>query len=199
MLHPVAFFSFKHSPADSNYDIYDKELLAIVKALEEWRPELLGNKNPFEIVTDHKNLETFMAAKQLNQRQIRWSEFLSQFNFIISYRPGSKALLPDTLSRLPGLKPENSSDERLKNRFRPIISPDKFKKQYVYPETEGIETIVALFQDSTLVDLIHEAYEMNLAAKTIVSALKNMNISRWPTTICRLIRKDKVDFNLING
>ena len=68
MLHPVAFFSSKHSPAESNYDIYDKELLAIVKALEEWRPELLGSKNPFEIVTDHKNLETFMTAKQLNQR-----------------------------------------------------------------------------------------------------------------------------------
>ena len=47
--------------------------------------------------------------------------------------------------------------------------------------------------------LIHVAYEMNLAAKKIVSALKNMNISRWPTSIRRLIRKDKVDFKLVNG
>ena len=125
LLHPVAFFSSKHSPAESNYDIYDKELLAIVKSLEEWRPELAGVQSTFEIITDHKNLKTFLTAKQLNQRQVRWSEFLSQFNFVISYRPGSKALIPDTLSRLPGLKPKDASDERLQQRFRAMIPEDK--------------------------------------------------------------------------
>ena len=113
-LHPVGFFSSKQRLAESNYDIYDKELLAIVKALEEWRPELAGVQSSFEIITDHKNLKTFLIAKQLNQRQVRWSEFLSQFNFVISYRPGSKALLPDTLSRLPGLKPNDTINQAYK-------------------------------------------------------------------------------------
>jgi RNase H-like domain found in reverse transcriptase len=68
----------------------DKDF-AIIKALEEWRPELQGTDKPFEIITDHKNLQTFMTMKQLNQRQVRWAEFLSQFNFI---RPGSKPRRP---------------------------------------------------------------------------------------------------------
>lgn len=65
-LRPVAFFSAKHSAPECNYEIYDKKLLAIVKALEEWRPELQGTTNSFEIITDHKNLQTFMTTKQLN-------------------------------------------------------------------------------------------------------------------------------------
>jgi hypothetical protein len=97
-LRSVAFFSSKHTAPECNYEIYDKELLAIVKALEEWRPELQGTENPFKIITDHKNLQTFMSTKQLNQCQVRWAEFLSQFNFVIMYRPGSKAVLPDALS-----------------------------------------------------------------------------------------------------
>ena len=66
-LKPVAFFSAKHSAPECNYEIYDKELLAIVKALEEWRLELQGTEQPFKIITDHKNLQTFMTTKQLNQ------------------------------------------------------------------------------------------------------------------------------------
>src|SRR5437773_2823677 len=115
-LRPVAFFSAKHSAPECNYEIYDKELLAIVKALEEWRPELQGTTDAFEIITDHKNLQTFMTTKQLNQRQVRWAEFLSQFNFVITYRPGSKAILPDALSRLPGSKPAGADDDRLRHR-----------------------------------------------------------------------------------
>ncbi|CAJ2651962.1 unnamed protein product [Trifolium pratense] len=54
IIHPVAFFSSKHSPVESNYEIYDKELLAIIKALEEWRPELAGVQKPFESITEGK-------------------------------------------------------------------------------------------------------------------------------------------------
>jgi hypothetical protein len=69
-----------------------------VKALEEWRSKLQGGREEFDVVTDHKNLEYFIKTKVLNQRQVRWSEFLSQFNFQILYRPGNKAVLPDALS-----------------------------------------------------------------------------------------------------
>ena len=53
-------------------------------------------------MTDHRNLQTIMMAKQLNQRQIRWAEFLSQFNFSITYRPGNKAALPDACNQNTG-------------------------------------------------------------------------------------------------
>jgi hypothetical protein len=62
-LQPVAYFSAKHNTVECNYDIYDKELLAIIKALEEWRPELEGTAQRFEIITDHKNLQKFATTK----------------------------------------------------------------------------------------------------------------------------------------
>ena len=100
VLRPIAFMSTKMSPAECNYAIYDKELLAIVKAFEEWRPELADG--PVKVITDHKSLEWFMSDKKLNRRQARWSEFLSEFNFKITYRPGKQGTKPDSLTRRPG-------------------------------------------------------------------------------------------------
>ena len=69
VLHPVAYFSKKHSPAECNYEIYDKELMAIIRTFKEWRPELKGSPTPVKVITDHKNLEYFMSTKQLSRRQ----------------------------------------------------------------------------------------------------------------------------------
>ena len=69
--HPIAFLSKSLSPVERNYEIHDKEMLAIVRALEEWRHFLEGAEHQFEIWTDHKNLEYFMTAKKLNWRQAR--------------------------------------------------------------------------------------------------------------------------------
>jgi hypothetical protein len=66
VLHPVAFFSKKHSPAECNYEIYNKDLMAIVRTFEEWRPELKGALHPIKVLSDHKNLEYFMMTKLLN-------------------------------------------------------------------------------------------------------------------------------------
>ncbi|KAK3548457.1 hypothetical protein QTP70_013156 [Hemibagrus guttatus] len=68
-LHPCAFFSHKLNPAERNYDIGNRELLAIKLALEEWRHWLEGARHPFLVLTDHKNLEYLRAAKRLNPRQ----------------------------------------------------------------------------------------------------------------------------------
>ena len=96
-----------------------------MKALEEWRPELQGTIESFNIITDHKNLQTFMTTKQLNQHQVRWAEFLSQFNFVITYRPGAKATLPDALSRLPGSSPNTATDTRLCHRNQVVFPKEK--------------------------------------------------------------------------
>uniref|UniRef100_A0A9J8BTX3 ribonuclease H n=1 Tax=Cyprinus carpio carpio TaxID=630221 RepID=A0A9J8BTX3_CYPCA len=89
-LHPCAFFSRKLIPAEVNYDIGNRELLAINLALEEWRHWLEGAKHPFLVLTDHKNLEYLRVAKRLNPRQARWALFFTRFHFTISYRPGAK-------------------------------------------------------------------------------------------------------------
>ena len=70
-LHPVAFFSQKHSPQEINYEIYDKELLAIIKAFKEWRPMLERAGLLIKILTDHQNLHYFMTTKQLSRCQAR--------------------------------------------------------------------------------------------------------------------------------
>ncbi|KAL0198990.1 hypothetical protein M9458_007530, partial [Cirrhinus mrigala] len=83
---PCAFFSHKLSPAKRNYDVGNRELLAIKLALEEWRHWLEGARHPFIILTDHKNLEYLRAAKVLNHREARWALFFTRFNFEIHYR-----------------------------------------------------------------------------------------------------------------
>jgi len=67
--HPIAFFSKSLSPVEWNYKIHDKEMLAIIQALEEWQHFLEGAQQKFEMWTDHKNLEYFRSSKKLNQRQ----------------------------------------------------------------------------------------------------------------------------------
>ncbi len=99
-LHPCAFFSKKLSPAERNYDIGNRELLAIKLALEEWRHWLEGATHPFLVLTDHKNLEYLQDAKRLNPRQARWALFFTRFNFKISYRPGPRNVKADALSRI---------------------------------------------------------------------------------------------------
>ena len=97
--HPVAFLSKSLSPVERNYEVHDKELLAVVRCLEQWRHFLEGAKHPVEIWTDHKNLEYFRTSQNLNRRQARWSLFLSRFDYSLHHRPGSSMGEPDALSR----------------------------------------------------------------------------------------------------
>lgn len=98
-LHPCAFYSRRLIPAERNYDIGNRELLAVKLALEEWRHWLEGAELPFQVWTDHKNLEYIRTARRLTSRQARWSLFFTRFNFVLSYRPGSRNKKPDALSR----------------------------------------------------------------------------------------------------
>ncbi len=96
---PCAFFSRKLTAAERNYDVGNCELLAMKLALEEWLHWLEGATHPFLVLTDHKNLEYLGSAKRLNPRQARWSLFFTRFRFTVTYRPGTKNIKADTLSR----------------------------------------------------------------------------------------------------
>lgn len=98
--HPVAFFSRTMTPAERNYPVRDKELLAIFAALKNWRAEVTGLVHtPFEVFTDHQSLQYFQNAHELSPRHARWAEFFSQFVFKIVYRPGKANVLADALTR----------------------------------------------------------------------------------------------------
>ncbi|KAK3529717.1 hypothetical protein QTP86_000826 [Hemibagrus guttatus] len=98
-LHPCAYYSRRLTAAECNYDVGNRELLAIKAALEEWRHWLEGARHPFQVLTDHRNLEYLRAAKRLNPRQARWALFFTRFQFTVTYRPGSKNRKADALSR----------------------------------------------------------------------------------------------------
>ncbi|KAK1912691.1 hypothetical protein P3342_004627 [Pyrenophora teres f. teres] len=83
LVRPVAYLLKKMLPTECNYEIYDKELLAIVRAFEEWRPELAGVPDVVEVLTDYRGLEFFRTKRNLNRRQARWAEFLEEFDFRI--------------------------------------------------------------------------------------------------------------------
>jgi len=97
--HPVAFYSKSLFSVEWNYEIYNKEMLAIIRVLEEWRHFLEGATHPVEIWTDHKNLEYFMMAKKLNRRQARWSLHLARFDFLLHHCSGCTMGKLDALSR----------------------------------------------------------------------------------------------------
>lgn len=114
--------------AKCNYEIYDKELLAIICYFEEWRPELERTGMPVQVLTDHKKFEYFMTTKKLMLRQMRWAEFQSEFNFVISYQSGKKNDKADALMQKPKDCPTDKEDKRLEHHMRMLLSPKYFEQ-----------------------------------------------------------------------
>jgi len=96
---PVGFLSKGFADAETRYDTYDRELLAIIRALQSFRQWLVGTKYPITVLTDHNNLRYFQTKQFLSPRQTRWMQFLADFDFKFVYRPGRQSSVPDKLSR----------------------------------------------------------------------------------------------------
>ena len=127
VLHPIAFYSKSMIPAECNYHIYDKELLAIIRCFEHWRPELEGTDLPIQVFTDHQALKTFMKNKELTRRQARYSylDILSEFNFQVIFRPDKRNIKADALTRRSDARPSDSADERTQHQYQVILTPDR--------------------------------------------------------------------------
>jgi hypothetical protein len=97
--HPIAYFSKSLLPAERNYDIYDRELLAIIYAVKAFRYLLLGAQEKFLIRSDHENLKYFKSPQKITARQARWHEFLQDYNFELIHFPGKSNTIADLLSR----------------------------------------------------------------------------------------------------
>jgi len=98
-------------------------MLAIVRCLEEWDAELRSVES-FQIRTDHKNLEYFMAVRKLTERQMRWSLILSRYNFTILYLPGKLNERADALSRREQDMPGDAADDRIQHRTTQMLRPE---------------------------------------------------------------------------
>ena len=94
----TAFHSQRLSSAERNYPIHDREMLAIIRCLEAWRAQLRSCGH-FTVISDHKNLSKFATKRHLSSRQVRWAEYLAEFDWSLVYRPGNDSPVPDALSR----------------------------------------------------------------------------------------------------
>jgi len=119
--HPVAFYSKSLQPAKRNYEIHDKELLAIIHALKHFRHYLQGSAHQTKIFSDHANLKYFTTKQTLTCRQVQWSLFLGTFDYVIIPKPG-KINKVDALSRHPDYKEGIAS----KNAETILLTLEKF-------------------------------------------------------------------------
>jgi len=125
---PVAYYSPTLTAPELNYDTHDKELLAIFEAFWNWRHYLEGSASPIDVITDHKNLEYFSTSKVLSRRQAQWSEFLSQFNLVIRFRPGKLGAKPDTLTRRWDIYPKEGDSGYAQvnpQNLRPVFTQEQ--------------------------------------------------------------------------
>jgi hypothetical protein len=129
--HPIAYFSKTMLPAELNYDIHDKEMLAVIRALEEWRAELEGLQTPFQVYSDHRALEYFMTTKKLSPRQARWAELLSRYYFKLMYRSGKLNERADALSRR---QDEVDAQDQVAEQYRTqiLLPQDKVDPEVIH-------------------------------------------------------------------
>ncbi|MBW0562433.1 hypothetical protein O181_102148 [Austropuccinia psidii MF-1] len=163
--HLIAFDSCKLLPAELNYEIHYKEHLGIVWALKHWRAFLLSLSNYFEVLTEHSSLQYFMSSRVLTCCQAHWDEFLSEFDFTITYHPGRLATLRDSLSRHDGVYPERWVDFIRKNPqdFHQVIKQDGIQ------ESRFFSIKVEIFSD--LADKIQREVWKDTSYKGILKQL----------------------------
>jgi len=126
-VHLVTFHSCTFTIAELNYDIHDKELLAIFEAFKIWQHYLEDLAYPID-VTDYKNLKYFSTTMILTQRQTWWSKYLSQFNLVIKFCSSHLGTKPDTLTKWWSIYPkEGNTGYATVNyyNFKPIFTQEQ--------------------------------------------------------------------------
>jgi transposase InsO family protein len=124
---PVAYMSRKLNSAERRYATHDKELLAIVKAVEHWRCYLEGNAHPILLLSDHRSLQHLNTQPNLTDRQARWVEKLSDFEFRIEYIKGNLNRVADELSRRADYEAEAYAERLKENAANRNDEPPRVK------------------------------------------------------------------------
>jgi hypothetical protein len=148
---PVAFDSMQLKGPEKNYPVHEKELLAIIRALKKWRSDLLGI--PITVYTNHRTLENFDTQRDLSRRQLRWQEFMSQYDMTITYIQGEDNTVADALSRVPdGAYLGETLDTDMGSK------------------TPGIHAILSITTDPTVLRMIQDGYEVDEFCQKLIKA-----------------------------
>ena len=178
-VHPIAFHSCTFTPPELNYDVHDKELLAIFEAFKIWCHYLEGSPTPIDVVTDHKNLEYFSTTKLLTHRQVRWLEFFCQFNLTIHFCPGHLGTKPDTLTRRWDVYPKegrsNYASVNLHN-LRPIFTQEQLASSLCATFLSVPALCAAIIMD---IEKLRSNIHSSLCSNPITSAQLNSPSPCW--------------------
>ncbi|KAJ1574420.1 hypothetical protein NDA15_001776 [Ustilago hordei] len=144
------------SSAEKNYEIHDKELLAVVACLTQWRHMLAGLPSQLVILTDHEALKYFKSQRRITGRQARWAILLADFDFILQYGPGDKGGEPNALTRRTDMQPAGEEQD---HNVRQLLPPRVFKETADHGSTlvapmlsmesiasKGLRDLVKIFQ-----------------------------------------------------
>ncbi len=169
---PVAFDSVPLTSAQLNYPVHEKELLAIIHALNKWRSDLLGSN--FTVFTDHRTLENFDRQRDLLRRQARWMELMSQYDFTINYIRGEDNTIADALSRLPV---DPASDPV------PDVDPEEQQQPLwsSWMQTSSVNSVLHISADKLFLSQLKAGYlddtfcKKFVTGQTILPNVRNVN------------------------
>ncbi|KAG2780380.1 hypothetical protein PC129_g9840 [Phytophthora cactorum] len=139
----VYYQSRQLKPAERNYPVHDKELLARKYALAKFRVYLLGS-GPFVVYTDHASLRTAVKSPHISQRMARWLSLFAEYDFRVEYKPGRLNVVADALSRRPDYAVKTADTNRI-----------------------GVESVSA--PSSSLIDGVKAAYACDADVKQLLS------------------------------
>ncbi len=131
LIRSVTYFSKTLSFVECNYEIYDKELLTIIRCFEQWRAELQSVESSINVFIDHKSLKYFMIIKKLNRRQTRWAKFLAEFDFKIAYQSEKKNDKANSLIRRFEDRFIDESNDRNKHMHQTILSAERIDSRII--------------------------------------------------------------------
>ena len=134
-------------------------MLAIIRALEDWRYYLEGLSKPFDILTDHQNLQYWCTAQNLTRCQVRSSLWLSRFDFVLTHKPGKTNTQADPLSHMPAHEISDSED----NQAQVVLKPEQFQ----------IAADIALSEADLLEQRIRESLERDAEVLKGLEVLKD--------------------------
>ncbi|SPO42040.1 related to Gag-pol polyprotein [Pseudozyma flocculosa] len=171
--HPVAFYSRKMTSAEANYEIHDKELLAVVASLRHWYQFLAGLPSRFGVLTDHDALKYFATQRWISRRQARWALHLADFDFEIVYRPGKLGGEPDALTRRSDMTSKEGDDADA--NYRTVLSPSLFVGAVSTRRAKArasLDDVLQLASRSTLADLCKAYQPLDPWLKTQLASVK---------------------------
>ncbi len=118
-LYPIVYFSRKLLLAELNYNIYNKELLAIIRLFKEQKPKVYSSSAIIgmlaTVLTNYQNLEYFIVNQKLSRQQIRQSEYLTRFYFMIKHVNGDKQRADALIRMLRSIPQDYNDDESAEN------------------------------------------------------------------------------------